>query len=390
MDAGGGTLDSGAQNSGPPATVSWSVTSGPGRNIDLGRITGLAAIGGSLLISGVGAPGGAANVAWIARHAAADGAFEPSFAGQGWLRDDAMGSAATVLVAGDLYELASTYSAGQRADPPDQIRRRSTDDGTTTASAAVTAPEHFAFDLISDGVALYGSAHFLDFMSQTSSGLIEKRGLDLSLIQNFGNNGRITTGGVAVLAIDGGALFVIERRGTGSWEWRLSKYDATTGQRDVTFGEILLAPAETGGPHLEARGGSIYIASSDISRTVVRIEKRSAIDGGLDPMFGSGGVVSWSGGEVYSGDLALDGDTLYVSRTSSTGEDQSSWELQARSAVSGALDPTFAPNGTVSQSGRGRQRVDRILIEGPYIYLGIIAQYSNLGSDALLVKIGTP
>lgn len=98
--------------------------------------------------------------------------------------------------------------------------------------------------------------------------------------------------------------------------------------------------------------GHIYLAGYDNvpGEQQWRIEKRSKIDGSLDPLFGSGGVVQSNlsaNNELIRGITILNGYIYIAGEDQSPGAGDRQWRIEKRSAVTGALDTAFDGDGRI-------------------------------------------
>ncbi|HET8539922.1 MAG TPA: Ig-like domain-containing protein [Anaeromyxobacter sp.] len=159
------------------------------------------------------------------------------------------------------------------------------------------------------------------------------------------------------VALDGAHVYVVgSAPAHPDGAWRVEKRSAADGSLVPVFGTAGAASSDPTTGRDEARavaagGGWVYVGGCDAPfDTRWRIEKRSATDGSLAPEFGTGGVVivdSGAGDErVLS--LLLDGTDLYAVGTDwGSPATDAGWRIEKRSAVTGALDPTFGSGGAV-------------------------------------------
>lgn len=374
--------DWGGTDLGPRERVLWTVESGPGRPIDFEHVEGLAVSNGGVIIAGYGAPGGAVFMSWIARHSTADGAHDPNFGDQGVVPDRSRGSSATIVAGGAIWRLATAYFASEPQAPSIVLERRSITGGSTLTLAQITAPEEYLPGLVSDGSALFLSLSSRFGASET---IIEKRrSSDAMLETMFGNSGRLVLPSRGAIEVAAGALYRHARPEAGFTSWRLEKMSAADGAPNWAV-DITQA---TSGESLSADPSAVYLSMID-SAGWLRVEKRSTATGALDPSFGNQGVVLSSRAPNRVGKMIIDGNRLLITKTSSTGTDESFWQIEARSTIDGSLDTTFGEAGIVTSARMaGIRTPTAIAVDGADIYVGVSAHYSSLAGEAYLSKIG--
>ena len=184
-------------------------------------------------------------------------------------------------------------------------------------------------------------------------------------------------------AVDATHIYITgdhENPTSGDWQWRVEKRSLVDGSLDPGFGTAGVV-TENPGIYADSPGalaidaGWIFVAINDESPGQGdwqwRLEKRSTADGLLDPGFGSGGVVTENpsiyGDAVWA--LAIDAGWIFAAGyDESPGQGDRQWRLEKRSTADGSLDPGFGSGGVVTSNPSSQ-------LEQPYaaaVYTGSI------------------
>lgn len=171
--------------------------------------------------------------------------------------------------------------------------------------------------------------------------------------------------------------------------------DCTPGTPDPAFGTagVLLADVGTGrdSPWEATSDGTwLYGAGWDEvpGQYEWRIEKRSLVDGSVDPGFGTGGGVSSD--PTTTMDLAyaiaVDATHLYVAGfDEAAGNGQ--LRLERRSVVDGQPDPLFGGgSGWTSDPSAGFDAALAVVVEGSFVYAVGKDQVLGAGSDSWRIE----
>jgi uncharacterized delta-60 repeat protein len=168
--------------------------------------------------------------------------------------------------------------------------------------------------------------------------------------------------------------------GTQGWnftgfdsQWRIEKRSVVDGALDPTFGAVTSDPSVNWDEAhaVGSDGSAIYVAGyvNDPPDGAWRIEKRRLSDGSLDVTFGNAGAVTSNpGGDVDKAyGLALDASFLYVVG-SDVGPGDLQWRIEKRSLADGSLDGGFGTGGavTVNPSAEGEAAL-AVAIADPHL-----------------------
>ena len=179
--------------------------------------------------------------------------------------------------------------------------------------------------------------------------------------------------------------------GAGDSEWRIERRSIVDGALDPAFATagVLVTNPGAGADechHLAVNGSHIYAVgyeSGAITDQLWRIEKRNVADGSLDTAFGAGGVVTSNpgvdGDQAYA--VAIDATDLFVIGTQRAPiPGDTGWRTEKRSLVDGSLDAAFGSLGAVfTNPGGGDDQPWSIALDGTHIY---VAGYEGIsGAD---------
>ncbi|MCR9144731.1 MAG: hypothetical protein NXI24_21005 [bacterium] len=136
--------------------------------------------------------------------------------------------------------------------------------------------------------------------------------------------------------------------------------NAGTGTISDSESGFEITSAASGGPDgaiaIVADYDSIYVGGFETvspGDTAWRVEKRSRVDGALDPAFGTGGVITSnpSGAVDLINDLAIDESGIYlVGADRSLGAANGQWRMEKRDRTTGALIAGFGVGGVVQSN----------------------------------------
>ena len=336
--------------------------------------TGVALDATHMYVVGFDATLGSSDDQWrIEKRSLDDGALDPSFGTAGVIQTNP--GTGTDWIWAIALDATSLYVGGWDKSPGDlqwRVEKRSLSDGALDAGfgtgGVVTSNPTGAADSLaamlveSDGLYLVGSSE--------GDSRIEKRSTATgALVTAFGAGGVVVPDPdtyydlASAVATDGRNLFIAGRDqslGAGDWSLRIEKRSLATGALDAAFGAggtVTSSPSPTydAGSAIAYGDGWIYIAGTDegpgAGDRQFRIEKRSAIDGTLDPAFGAAGAVTQdlgAGDEEFLS-IVLDADFLYAGGTDeSSGDGQ--WNLQKRRRSDGSLVDSFGSGGLVTEN----------------------------------------
>jgi hypothetical protein len=270
-----------------------------------------------------------------------------------------------------------------------QIEKRSLFDGVLdpnfgTAGAVIEDPsgvDDIPRALAMDGLYMYvvgqEGVTSLDQQWRMEKRLLSDGSLDLL----FGNNGVVTTNPTAnidraaAVAVDSGHMYIAGRE-EGPDQWRIEKRSLVDGTLDPLFGTggvIRNSGRRATGIVLDAT--SLYVVGTDTEPGNLqwRIEKRSLVDGSPDVLFGGSGMIAEnpSPDEDEAIQVALDGSSLYV-----VGHDHvvsgadGQWRIEKRDLVDGLLDPAFGIGGVeTSNPGAGHDVAHAVAVDGGTLYV---------------------
>jgi hypothetical protein len=196
---------------------------------------------------------------------------------------------------------------------------------------------------------------------------IEKRSLqDGALDPGFGTSGVVTTNPAGVdmvhdVALGGASLYLVgQDDGPGDLQWRMERRSTVDGSLDPSFGTSGVvvsnpSPEPDSAEALAIDSSHLYVAGYEDGGGTLpwRIEKRSRLDGSLEPAFGTGGIVTSDPSPLWDRPrgIAVDPPHLYVTGTDRTfGNLDWQWRTERRSSVDGSLDLDFGTGGVVTRN----------------------------------------
>jgi len=288
------------------------------------------------------------------------------------------------------------YVVGYDSSPENwqwRIEKRSLADGSLvpgfgTGGVVVSNPttgDDVAYSIDIDSTAMYVVGY--DSIPGNDQWRVEKRSLaDGSLLPGFGTGGVVTsdpsTGDDVAyrIAIDSTAMYVAGYDSSpGNHQWRIEKRSSTDGSLAPGFGPadgVATVDPSTGSDEaydIAIDTTAMYVVGYDFSpgNSQWRIEKRSLVDGGLAPGFGTGGVVTSNpstGGDHARG-IAIDSTAMYVvGHDYSPGNSQ--WRIEKRSLADGSPVTGFGTGGVVmSDPSTGPDEAYDIAIDSTAIYV---------------------
>jgi hypothetical protein len=175
------------------------------------------------------------------------------------------------------------------------------------------------------------------------------------------------------IAVDSSFVYVAGRDYIGvGWRWRVEKRDRTTGALVAGFGSggvvTSALPNDQGEPHdIAVDGTHLFVVGSQDADASWRIEKRSIVDGSLDPAFGTGGVITLDDAGTYADEataIVLDGASLYVAGRFVDALSNTIWRIDKRAKTDGSPDPTFSYVSTAFGGARALAR------DATHLYVG--------------------
>jgi|GEM_PF-3126442 len=275
------------------------------------------------------------------------------------------------------------YAAGY-SNASGKIEKRSLADGSLdtgfgTNGVAGTAWNTAVYAIATDATYMYLAEHD-GTASPTFQWRIEKRFLsDGTLASGFGSNGVVTTAQSTYpftdpksIAIDADYMYVAGFVATSTTkQWRIEKRRLGDGSLVTSFGTngvVTTAPTSTypvGDVKLVIDATSMYVAGQGSSDG--QIEKRNLSDGALDPLFGTGGIITSPLNAYVS--IAIDGTSLYAG---------SATRLEKRSLTDGALVTAFGTGGIMDTSTGTGMYLSALAVDAPYLYLGGIDSFAGL------------
>ena len=255
-------------------------------------------------------------------------------------------------------------------------------DGVVTTNPSPGTDRILAIDVDADAIYVGG----WDAIPGPLRWRIEKRSqLDGSLVGDFGVGGVVVedfgpgTETLTGILVTGGAVYVC---GNDGQNIRIQKRNAVSGALDPAFG---VGGTITEDPSawydtmssFATDGAALYVGGRDQSAGhgdwSLRIEKRSLVDGSLIPGFGVGGVLHSNPSPNYDGcyDLVVDDGSLYITGTDETvGAGDRSFRIEKRSAATGALIPAFGVGGVISQDlGPGLEQFYELVVADGWVFL---------------------
>ncbi len=340
-----------------------------------------------------------------------DGALDPAFGSGGVVIEDLSPNAEslnTVALDADFMYVAGSDGSPGGNDSQWRIEKRRLDDGTLdltfgTAGAVTTNPSlesDSVTAVVLDGMFLYAVGG--DRVPGQARWRIEKRLLSDGLLDPaFGIGGVVVSDPSTEsdfptdCALDGSFLYIVGNNAVpptnGDYEWRIERRSTTDGVLDSGFGTAGVVtwdsgPARDSATRIAIDSSYMYVVGyhdpGGLGDDAWAIHKRSLLDGALDSVFGSGGIVvsnpSMQSDRTRS--IAIDGSHLYVvGSDESPGPSMSQWRVERRSLVDGALDPVFDLDGVVTEnpSARGDSPAG-VALDSSFIY--IIGYYQGPGS----------
>jgi hypothetical protein len=247
-----------------------------------------------------------------------------------------------------------------------------------------------AIDVVISGSHLYvAGTEWIQSGPDSYAWRVEKRSLvDGTLDVTFGTGGAVVTPGlgdfdVVSIAADSSHFYLAGCAeaapiGGGDVQFRIEKRSLADGSLDSNFGSSGVIEGNPNSAMLDGvmdvivQGGYLYLAggraldmgSPSTSDSEAFVQKRSVVDGALDPSFGASGEVVFddSAGNDFAISLATDGTSIFVlvTRETAQGTDIHDWVLEKRDLATGATGTgqllnvqkdRFSPIGALFHSG---------------------------------------